>query len=137
MLKQIFNGFLGFALPETCLACEDVLVAGDKYICPLCREKLVRFDEEHPWKTEEISLGPIDDSFSLYKFIENTPIQSLLHSLKYEKMKSVGAMLGKEIAVQIVLSRVKYDFAVPVPLHRSKQRERTYTHEQDGHASEP
>lgn len=127
MIKKLFNGILGFAIPETCVSCDGMLDADNIFICAECKTKLVLFDEEHPWKAEEISLGVIDDSFSLYKFIEGTPVQQLLHSFKYEKMKSVGRMLGKEIASHVLKNTsVKYDFAVPVPLHRSKERERTY-----------
>jgi len=127
MLKQIFNGILGFALPSTCLACEVVLDKGTRFICPDCRLKLIKFEDSHPWKEEEISRGVINDSFSLYQFREGTPIQSLLHSLKYEKFKSVGRMFGREIGEKILTSiDAKFDYVVPVPLHRSKQRERTF-----------
>lgn len=127
MINKVFKGILNFPLPDTCVSCDTVLDEHSRFICPDCRKKLARFDEEHPWKTEEISRGIIDDSLSLYKFIDGTPIQRVLHSFKYEKMKSIGRMFGKEIASCIIKTTpVKFDFAVPVPLHRSKERERTY-----------
>ena len=127
VIKQILQGFLGFALPNTCLCCEAVLDTGTVFICGSCKAKLVKFDENHPWKDEEIAGGNIDDSFSIYSFIEGTEIQTLLHALKYEKMKSVGTMFGREIGTRISETNgVKFDYAVPVPLHRAKERERTY-----------
>lgn len=127
MINKVLKGILSFPLPDTCVSCDAVLDEESRFICPDCRKKLVRFDEQHPWKAEEISLGVIDDSFSLYKFTEGTPVQSLLHSMKYEKIKSIGRMFGEEIAAHIAkITETKFDFAVPVPLHRAKERERTY-----------
>ncbi len=127
MIKHILQGFLGFALPNTCLCCEAVLDSSSNFICGKCKSKLVKFDENHPWKDEEITRGNIDDSFSIYRFVEGTEIQTLLHALKYEKMKSVGTMFGREIGNRISkMNGVKFDFAIPVPLHRAKERERTY-----------
>lgn len=45
--------------------------------------------------------------------------------MKYEKMSSIGIMLGRNIA-DVIPRNIKYDFLVPVPLHISKKRERTY-----------
>jgi len=127
VFKKFFNGLLGFAIPETCVSCGAVLGPDNRFICPGCRQKLVRFDEGHPWLDEEAARGIIDGSFSLYKFIEGTPIQNLMHSMKYEKMKSIGRMLGEEIASRISESSdIKFDYTVPVPLHRAKERERSY-----------
>jgi len=127
MLKRILNGFLGFVLPDTCLSCGTVLDASERFICATCHNKLIKFDEPHPWKDEEISCGVIDDSFSLYQFHEGTEIQTLLHAFKYEKMKSVGRMFGREIGARILSAdETAFDYAVPVPLHYGKKRERTY-----------
>ena len=70
MIKKIFNGVLGFAIPDTCVSCDAVLEGGNRFICGGCRQKLVTFDEEHPWKDEEISRGVIDDSLSLYNLLK-------------------------------------------------------------------
>ena len=127
MLKRILNGLLSFVLPDTCLACGTVLNSVYRFVCPDCHAKLIKFDEPHPWKDEEISSGVIDDSFSLYQFHEGTEIQTLLHAFKYEKMKSVGRMFGKEIGERILSTeKTTFDYAVPVPLHYGKERERTY-----------
>lgn len=127
IIKNSIKGLLSFALPNTCLACGEVLEPGDEFVCPTCRSKLVPFNDAHPWKTEEISLGTIDDSLSLYRFVVGSEIQALLHSMKYEKMKSIGRLFGREIGARIAQhSEIKYDYAVPVPLHRAKERDRTY-----------
>lgn len=127
MLKKIFNGFASFALPKSCLCCDGILEDSREFICEECHAKLTPFTDEHPWKEENIRDGNIDNSFSLYWFVEGTEIQTMLHALKYEKMKSVGTLFGREIGERILeMCGTKFDFVVPVPLHRSKERERTY-----------
>src|SRR6478736_1658006 len=127
MLKKIFNGFASFALPKSCLCCDSILEYSREFICEECHAKLTPFTDEHPWKEENIRDSVIDDSISLYWFVEGTEIQTMLHALKYEKMKSVGTLFGREIGERILqMSGTKFDFVVPVPLHRAKERERTY-----------
>ena len=126
MLEKILNGIVSFALPNVCLCCDNILDGNAKFICNKCHDKLIPYIEEHPWKDENIRDGIIDNSFSLYWFVEGTEIQTMLHGLKYEKMKSIGTMFGKEIGEYISQMSEKFDYIVPVPLHRAKQRERTY-----------
>lgn len=125
MLNKLFTEILNFVIPPLCVSCNNPLDRSDLYLCCDCSVKLVPFESQHPWKEEYISKGFIDNSFSLYKFVKDTPIQHLLHSLKYEKMKSIGLILGKEIGQKIPLN-VDFDYTIPVPLHTAKFRERTY-----------
>lgn len=125
MINRLFKGLLDFIIPQLCVSCREPVEENRKFICEKCSEKLVFFGSGHPWHNELTGRGVINDSFSLYRFIKDSPVQHLLHSLKYEKMKSIGILIGKEIASAIPLS-VKFDLAVPVPLHKAKQRERTY-----------
>jgi ComF family protein len=122
---EIFAEILDFVVPPLCVSCNSPLNNSELQICNNCAGKLVRFTSQHPWLKEYVSRGYIDSSFSLYQFMKDTPIQHLLHSLKYEKMKSVGLKLGEEIGRNIPPG-VKYDYSVPVPLHKAKIRERTY-----------
>jgi len=125
VIKRLFNGILDFIIPPLCVSCGSPVDEKNGFICLKCRAMLIRFDTYPPWRNEYISLGYINDSLSMYRFVKDSPVQHLLHSLKYEKMKSIGLMLGKEIA-EIIPPSVKFDYAVPVPLHRAKERERTY-----------
>jgi ComF family protein len=47
--------------------------------------------------------------------------------MKYEKMKSVGRMLGSQIGSRIAeLNGMPFDYVVPVPLHKARIRDRQY-----------
>jgi ComF family protein len=127
MLKQFFDGVISFALPAVCLCCENILTKNSRFICGECHSRLRPFNEIHPWKKGNIRLGIIDNSISMYWFTEHSEIQTMLHALKYEKMKSIGTMFGKELGERIKkTSSMKFDYVIPVPLHKSRERERTY-----------
>lgn len=125
MVNRLFKELLDFIIPPLCVSCGSPVEENRRFVCHGCVEKLTRFSSQHPWRDEYISRDYINDSLSLYQFIKDTPIQHLLHSLKYEKMKSIGIMLGKELA-GIIPRGIKFDYTVPVPLHTAKERERTY-----------
>ncbi|NOS84628.1 MAG: ComF family protein [Ignavibacteria bacterium] len=127
MLKKIYNNLLNFILPNTCLACDEVMDPGSSYLCTKCNSKLEPYNETHPWQADFINNGTIDDSFSVYWFREGTAIQPLFHALKYQKIKRAGIMLGEEIG-RLAASKIanNIDIIIPVPLHKAKLRDRTY-----------
>ncbi|HAX49871.1 MAG TPA: ComF family protein [Ignavibacteria bacterium] len=127
MLKKIFNGFLNFILPNTCLACDEPLTGAQNYLCEKCFAALQRYDEIHPWQKEEIAAGNIDHSMSVFWFREGTAIQQLFHALKYQKMQKAGILLGEEIGKLAAAEKeIKFDLIIPVPLHKARKRDRTY-----------
>lgn len=125
MIKRLFKELLDFIIPQLCISCGSPVEENQGFLCRNCAGKLVRFDAQHPWRNNFISMGYINNSLSLYRFVKDTPIQHLLHSMKYEKMKSIGIVLGNEIA-RIIPLAIKFDIVTPVPLHTAKERERTY-----------
>ena len=125
MIKKFFRGIIDFILPQVCVSCNKSCEKPGSFLCNTCSGKLDLFENSHPWRDLYISKGYINGSFSLYKFIKDTPIQRLLHSMKYEKMKSIGVTLGMEIG-KYMPADIKFDYTVPVPLHTAKSRERTY-----------
>jgi ComF family protein len=127
MFRSILEEIIGFVLPASCLSCEEPISVQEKFLCVNCIQKLENYEDTHPWKEEMKSAGVIDNSISAFWFREGTPIQPLLHAMKYQKMKSVGVMLGKELGRKITrLNGIKFDFVIPVPLHKARFRERTY-----------
>lgn len=71
-----------------------------------------------------------DSAFSLYNFDESSPIQQIIHHMKYRGMKRIGVFLGELIGKE--LEKVykeninEFDHIVPVPLYKTKLRERGY-----------
>ena len=71
-----------------------------------------------------------DSVFSLYDFDESSPIQQIIHHLKYRGMKRIGIFLGeligKELEKDSHENLDEFDYIVPVPLYKTKFRERGY-----------
>lgn len=127
MISTIYRNLLNFILPNTCLACDNVMDTAENYLCKTCKGKLEPYGETHPWQAEQIANGTINDSFSVFWFREGTAIQPLFHALKYQKIKRAGIMLGEEIGKLAILKKINdIDIVIPVPLHKAKQRDRTY-----------
>jgi ComF family protein len=128
MIKKFLNGILDFVLPPICVCCEDPLEPGTRFVCGECMSKLKKVDDDYDiFKDRVYKVNFEGDALSLYWFVEGTEIQHILHALKYSKMKSMGKLFGRIIGNEVRKRyTAKYDYAVPVPLHKSKERERTY-----------
>lgn len=113
--------------------------------CPLTSVKLK--DNENLYSNSvlfklEISGNPIqirdlklnnliqDDIYfdNLYSLFANfTESQEIIHSIKYSKYQTVGFQFGENLGIKIKKEKlVDYDFIIPVPLHKVRQRERGF-----------
>ncbi len=128
MLKDFSRGILNFVLPPVCVCCDNVLNKNYDFVCGSCLAKLKKVDASHNiWGDRVHRVSFEGNALSLFWFIEGTEIQHILHALKYSRMKSIGALFGKMLGEEIRKRYPgSYDFAVPVPLHKSRLRERTY-----------
>ena len=127
-VKNLFNGIINFILPPVCICCDSPLPADVRFVCPGCVSRLKPVDKNYKIFQDRVHKVKFEgNALSLYWFEEGTEIQHILHALKYTRMKSIGKVFGKKIGEEIN-SRfpLNYDYAVPVPLHKSKLRERTY-----------
>jgi competence protein ComFC len=128
VIKDILNRILDFALPPVCINCEAPLDADSKYLCSNCFSGLIPLDLQIDIIKERFGNTPhADEALSIFLFREDTPIQSLIHGLKYGQMKSIGRTYGKILGEVIADNYdTKYDLIIPVPLHKTKRRERGY-----------
>ena len=67
---------------------------------------------------------PINEVVAAYTFIQDSPIQSLIHAFKYEAMPRLATSLGRDIAYYFMPPKI--ECIVPVPLHRTRLAERGY-----------
>ena len=69
----------------------------------------------------------LSDIFSLFSLKEENRYMNLVYALKYHGFNRVGYELGAELAKVIRYHKPqKYDFIVPVPIHKVRIRERGY-----------
>lgn len=64
--------------------------------------------------------------YSPFWFDKKSPLQAVIHALKYQQIPQAGIMLGEAIGREIVRSGATVSYVVPVPLHKAKFREREY-----------
>lgn len=65
---------------------------------------------------------------SIFYYIDNTPIQKIIHEIKYKNDKrsalALGRLMGEKINEKIFALHT--DFLLPMPLHPKKERQRGY-----------
>ncbi len=130
MISYISN-ILDFFLPRTCVSCKINLNNSEEIICGKCKDLLIPANNEKikaEFEKKFMSDDLINDFTAHYIFFDKTPIQDLLHELKYNGRFRTGIYIGKEIynsQFERLLSW-KIDYILPVPLHKLKKAERGY-----------
>ena len=119
---------LDFVLPPICLNCEEPVKKDEKYLCGKCANSIIKIDNKTNIILNHINSGGlISKAFSYYLFRIDTPIQILIHYLKYGQMRNIGKYYGFSFGSNVLVEEnLKADYVIPVPLHISKKRERGY-----------
>jgi ComF family protein len=131
-IKDIAAPFLDLIYPPICFLCDGKLETAEEKICGTCWESFHSIDSAHSvWRELDGKFsveGVVSEFQSCYLFESEGTFQHAIHLLKYEGVKSLGVRLGREIGERILQSprMCKADMVLPVPLHRSKERERGY-----------
>ena len=67
-----------------------------------------------------------DFAFSAASFLRESPIQSIVHSFKYDEMPRLAEHIGRAMGERCPDLKTKFDLLLPVPLHRTRFAERGY-----------
>jgi len=137
--REAISSFLAFIFPSYCLICDSPLREDERLVCGNCwaRMEIIPDNFCHlcgcpigPGKLlcDSCRRGGYYFSFNRSLGPFNHRYQTLIHSLKYERMTNLAAKLGEKL---VFLLRGEPRFApaqgiVPVPLHPTKLRERGY-----------
>ena len=132
MLASLFSDFLSLIFPEYCLGCQTSLVKGELDICTRCLAELPETnyhqDLENPVRQKFWGVMEVEYAFSYLKFIRGGTVQHLMHQLKYEGKEDLGELLGRLYGTKLKKAGFtdKFDLILPVPLHKSRLRQRGY-----------
>ncbi len=127
------ESLLNLVLPLTCAVCGRALVKGEQTVCTSC---IPQFPETgfqaclndnlliNRWPENPKPTGV----FALWNFTPYGPVQSLLHSLKYQNRPDAGIWAGKVLGSVLAeeLPHFKCDAIGFVPLHPKRLKERGY-----------
>jgi len=120
-----------FFLPRLCEHCGDKLTATESILCDNCFAQLKTASEEliiHEYERKFSYDKIIDGFYSAFIFTEDSPFQSLIHSLKYNGRFRIGVFIG-ETAAGLLKEKIRNwnaDLLLPVPLFHLKKAERGY-----------
>lgn len=128
MVKNLLNLFF----PKVCLACQNYLTDNELHICTQCRHQLpltnFHFDTSNAVHKMMYGRVKLDQATALLHFSKKGIVQQLMHNLKYRNHEVIGQFLGEWLGEELKNSEAykTIDVVVPVPLHKSKQRQRGY-----------
>lgn len=129
MAFKFLSTLLNTLLPQNCIICNNILEISSLDICSKCIKKINNYTIIKSLYENHKNLNGliINEGFSLYKLQENSDIERLIYSLKYRGKKSIGKILGKQLAEQVnSIFKNNIDIIIPVPLHIKKLKERGY-----------
>jgi ComF family protein len=125
------NGLFDFFIPRQCPGCNKKLLSNETAICKDCLAS-IKIAEDDRLRTEferNFSSTKIISGFSsLFVFEKDKPIQSYIHSIKYNKRFLNAQFFGELIAQKLnaQISSWNVDYLVPVPLHQLRKTERGF-----------
>lgn len=123
---------LNLFFPKVCLACQNYLTDNELHICTQCRHQLpltnFHFDTSNAVHKMMYGRVKLDQATALLHFSKKGIVQQLMHNLKYRNHEVIGQFLGEWLGEELKNSEAykTIDVVVPVPLHKSKQRQRGY-----------
>ena len=131
-ISSLFDDFISLIYPKICLGCDNSLLKNEQCICTVCQFHIPKTNhfEIKENDLQKLFWGKVqlDHAAALYEFVKDSPLQKMIHALKYEENQEVGIYLGKQIAYEIEESIFfkDIDYIIPVPLHPKKEKIRGY-----------
>ncbi len=135
ILKEVSETALDFLFPPQCVVCNT---AG-AYFCATCQQKLTYInppfcdkcgypidnDKTTCTQCQRHPLEHITAIRSVTLFTED-PLRTAIHKFKYQNHKVLGKTLAPLLARCYTINQLSVDVIVPVPLHKSRYKDRGY-----------
>lgn len=126
--RFLCRSLLDFVYPPVCWGCHLSLSSDEFVLCHRCVKALPYLQQPAlpASRLSWLQLEKIffDSSLAVYQYSDI--VQDLVHQFKYNGMTSLASLLGKAIASRLPQNGDEIEALVPVPLHKSRLRERGY-----------
>src|SRR5262245_44390578 len=134
----MIDAILNLLFPVACILCNaPVLERRWGAACPTCWAKLEPLKPPYcpqcgmPAQAIEglcgaCRLGEHAFDYARSAFVFNDPLREIIHHLKYSDRVSLARPLGECLRECVRQTGFKADIVVPVPLHRSRERQRGF-----------
>ena len=130
MRQHLVHDLISLFYPNTCPACGLRLLRGERTVCSICLFKLPATGFENDPENDIVKLFwgrvKLEHAAAVYYFQKGTRIQKLMYRLKYHQRKDIGTWLGLMTGYALKDSLFKVDLVVPVPMHRTRRKMRSY-----------
>ncbi len=128
MIRHLINLFF----PKSCAGCHSFLLSAEKVICTQCRHEIPLTNHHKIEENEVIQKFygriPLEYGSALFYFHKKGIVQEIIHKLKYNGQEEIGRVIGNWYSEELQhLEQIKkIDYIVPVPLHKTRLRQRGY-----------
>ena len=125
IVKQLLRDAVHFIFPPVCVISDKRLPQNNsnKYILD---DILTSLDRITPSDFTDLnSKVNADEVFAIYTLYPDSPMEKIVHHIKYSGMRYLGKFMGSLVGQQIKTD-MAYDYIVPVPLHKVRIRERHF-----------
>lgn len=130
-MLSLLTHLINLIFPKVCAVCDKVLIKGEKVFCTHC---ILDIPKTHYHSIEENTLTqvfagkfPIECAYAYFEFKKNSKFQTAILKLKYHGKQEIGYELGRLLALELKkISDFKADVLLPVPIHKSRLRQRGY-----------
>lgn len=118
--------------PRLCVGCGDALQQNEQLLCLHCMLHLpeTNYHLEHDNPLLWVFAGRVQvrEVASLLFYKKGNRVQKILHHLKYNGKKEIGAFLGEYYGKKLYEEERfrSVDYIIPIPLHPKKERKRGY-----------
>jgi ComF family protein len=131
ILQSYFQGFAGLIFPHYCAACGQALYRNETILCMSSYAELPRtgFHSDPENEVAQMFWGrvPAENATAFMYFAKGSRYQQILHELKYNGQKQIGAAMGRMFGSELKNTRFSAaDMIIPVPLHPAKLKTRGY-----------
>lgn len=138
-LRSGLHALVDFVYPPCCHVCGQSLDDAAAVVCPECAARITPIDAPYCDRCSAPLAGMGEDcracagrSFHFVRARAATAfddtVQTMIHLLKYRGRRAIGRFLGRLLADAAMREPWfgEIDLLVPIPLHRSRARERGY-----------
>lgn len=132
VLWQYISDFVSLFFPQVCLGCKRALVFQEEYLCTHCYHSLpytsFHLDKDNQAAKSLWGRIPAETVASYFYFTYGSPIQQILHSIKYRNRPKAAQYFGRLYGTELKGAEAFKDatLIIPVPLHRKRLMQRGY-----------
>lgn len=132
LMTEAFKALTSLAFPNLCRGCYQELLHQENLICLTCSHRLPKTHFQH-YAMNDIAKKLygrfyFNRACSTFYFSKISPIQELLHHVKYRNDQELGIELGRRMAMELEDSKwlQHIDAIIPIPLSERRLNERGY-----------